>query len=86
MPWPKFLYGISDSNIFIFSVLIGISYQLVVSNSTNGKQELGDDLSICVLNLQLVSSPLDTFSILVDCFSLARKFLEKLKIEFLKHL
>ena len=79
MPWRKFLYGINDSDIFIFSVLIGISYQLVISNSTNGKQDLGDDLSICVLNLQLVSTPLDTFSILVDCFSLPRKIFGKTK-------
>ena len=70
MPRPKFLSGIDDSDFFIFSVLI-TSYQLVISDSTNGKQELGDDLSICVLNLQLVSSSLDTFSILVDCFGLA---------------
>ena len=72
MPWPKFWSGINDSDFFIFSVLIGISvYQLVISDSTNGKQELGDDLSVCVLNLQLVSSSLDTFNILVDYFSLA---------------
>ena len=44
--------------------------------------EAGNRLRVCVLNLQLVLSFFDTFSVLISYLSLALNFLKKQKMSF----